>query len=164
MGAPTPASIAGRGPLPRPHSVSADGFRIRHKDSGSSWCLGSRNFPPPLETGPPSVHQSPDKAGSALHVGIKWIKAKRARPTGVGYARSNDLGYKRPQAPGCRHVKKRVYQFLFATCGDVGSSPRPTSVQASPAPGYIPSLFPCVLCYVIARELLPRACSAGPVT
>jgi len=50
----------------------------------------------------------------------------------------------------------------FATCGVVGSSPRPTSVQASLAPGCLSSLFPCVFCYVHARGLHPSACSAVP--
>ena len=52
---------------------------------------------------------------------------------------------------------------IFATCGDVGSSPRPTSVQASFAPGCITSLFQFVLCYVHARGLHPRLrCSRVP--
>ena len=111
FGAPIPVIIPARGTLPRPHCVSADSFRIRHTSctvAGRGGASVHGTVHSPLETGPPSVHQSHDRAGSALRVGIKWIKAERARPSGVRYARSSDLGYRRPRAPGCSHVNKRV--------------------------------------------------------
>ena len=50
---------------------------------------------------------------------------------------------------------------LFATCGDVGSSPCPSNIQASLAPGCIPSRHLCVLCCVHA---LPQPRSRSAVT